>query len=55
VIKGISSNTNQYGRNDTAVAVSANGMRENQGQVLLTTGREHGVEHQQRYLLQSFD
>src|SRR5882724_853759 len=34
VIKGISSNTNQYGRNDTAVAVSANGMRENQGQVL---------------------
>lgn len=34
VIKGISSNTNQYGRNDTAVAVSANGIRENQGQVL---------------------
>jgi hypothetical protein len=34
VIKGISSNTNQYGRKDTAVAISANGMRENQGQVL---------------------
>lgn len=34
VIKGISSNTNQYGRKDTAIAVSANGMRENQGQVL---------------------
>jgi outer membrane receptor protein involved in Fe transport len=34
VIKGISSNTNQYGRRDTAVAISANGMRENQGQVL---------------------
>ena len=34
VIKGISSNTNQYGRRDTAIAVSANGMRENQGQVL---------------------
>ena len=34
VIKGISSNTNQYGRNDTAIAVSANGVRENQGQVL---------------------
>ena len=28
VIKGISSNTNQYGRRDTAVAISANGMRE---------------------------
>ncbi|MBK9167163.1 MAG: TonB-dependent receptor [Bryobacterales bacterium] len=34
VIKGISSNTNQYGRRDSAIAVSANGMRENQGQVL---------------------
>jgi hypothetical protein len=34
VIKGISSNTNQYGRKDTAIAISANGMRENQGQVL---------------------
>jgi hypothetical protein len=34
VIKGISSNTNQYGRRDTAIAISANGMRENQGQVL---------------------
>lgn len=34
VIKGISSNTNQYGRKDSAIAVSANGMRENQGQVL---------------------
>ncbi|MCC6364595.1 MAG: TonB-dependent receptor [Bryobacterales bacterium] len=34
VIKGISSNTNQYGRTDTAIAVSANGIRENQGQVL---------------------
>ena len=34
VIKGISSNTNQYGRNDSAIAVSANGIRENQGQVL---------------------
>ncbi|MBV6432225.1 MAG: hypothetical protein IANPNBLG_02361 [Bryobacteraceae bacterium] len=34
VIKGISSNTNQYGRTDTAIAVSANGSRENQGQVL---------------------
>ncbi len=33
VIKGISSNTNQYGRRDSAIAVSANGMRENQGQV----------------------
>jgi outer membrane receptor protein involved in Fe transport len=34
VIKGISSNTNQYGRRDTAIAISANGSRENQGQVL---------------------
>lgn len=34
VIKGISSNTNQYGRRDSAIAVSANGNRENQGQVL---------------------
>src|SRR5712671_5219212 len=34
VIKGISSNTNQYGRSDTAITVSANGVRENQGQVL---------------------
>src|SRR4030095_3377365 len=34
VIKGISSNTNQYGRKDTAIAISANGMRENQSQVL---------------------
>ncbi len=34
VIKGISSNTNQYGRRDSAVAISANGSRENQGQVL---------------------
>ncbi|HUQ94835.1 MAG TPA: TonB-dependent receptor [Bryobacteraceae bacterium] len=34
VIKGISSNTNQYGRRDTAIAISANGIRENQGQVL---------------------
>lgn len=34
VIKGISSNTNQYGRRDSAIAVSANGSRENQGQVL---------------------
>ncbi|MBI3693621.1 MAG: TonB-dependent receptor [Acidobacteria bacterium] len=34
VIKGISSNTNQYGRKDSAIAVSANGSRENQGQVL---------------------
>ena len=34
VIKGISSNTNQYGRRDTAIAISANGMRENQSQVL---------------------
>jgi outer membrane receptor protein involved in Fe transport len=34
VIKGVSSNTNQYGRKDSAIAVSANGMRENQGQVL---------------------
>jgi hypothetical protein len=33
VIKGISSNTNQYGRRDSAIAVSANGSRENQGQV----------------------
>lgn len=33
VIKGISSNTNQYGRRDTAIAISANGIRENQGQV----------------------
>ncbi|MEJ7605709.1 MAG: carboxypeptidase-like regulatory domain-containing protein [Bryobacteraceae bacterium] len=36
VIKGISSNTNQYGRRDTAIAISANGMRENQSQVLTT-------------------
>ena len=34
VIKGVSSNTNQYGRSDTAVAVAANGVRENQSQVL---------------------
>jgi hypothetical protein len=34
VIKGISSNTNQYGRNDSAIAVAADGVRENQGQVL---------------------
>ncbi|MCI0624922.1 MAG: TonB-dependent receptor [Acidobacteria bacterium] len=34
VIKGISSNTNQYGRQDSAITVSANGLRENQGQVL---------------------
>jgi len=34
VIKGISSNTNQYGRRDSAIAISANGMRENQSQVL---------------------
>ncbi len=34
VIKGISSNTNQYGRRDSAIAVSANGIRENQGQVM---------------------
>ncbi len=33
VIKGISSNTNQYGRRDSAIAISANGSRENQGQV----------------------
>ena len=33
VIKGISTNTNQYGRRDSAIAVSANGSRENQGQV----------------------
>jgi outer membrane receptor protein involved in Fe transport len=33
VIKGISSNTNQYGRRDSAIAISANGQRENQGQV----------------------
>ncbi|MCW5982649.1 MAG: TonB-dependent receptor [Bryobacteraceae bacterium] len=33
VIKGISSNTNQYGRRDSAIAISANGIRENQGQV----------------------
>jgi len=31
VIKGVSSNTNQYGRSDTAITVSANGVRENQG------------------------
>jgi hypothetical protein len=34
VIKGISSNTNQYGRSDSAIAISADGVRENQGQVL---------------------
>src|SRR5262249_41886500 len=34
VIKGISSNTNQYGRSDSAITVSADGVRENQGQVL---------------------
>ncbi len=34
VIKGVSSNTNQYGRSDSAIAVAANGIRENQGQVL---------------------
>jgi len=34
VIKGISSNTNQYGRRDLAIAISANGVRENQSQVL---------------------
>jgi outer membrane receptor protein involved in Fe transport len=34
VIKGISSNTNQYGRRDLAVAISANGSRENQSQIL---------------------
>lgn len=34
VIKGISSNTNQYGRSDSAIAVSADGVRENQSQIL---------------------
>src|SRR5262249_35903604 len=34
VIKGISSNTSRYGRQDFAIAVSANGIRENQGQIL---------------------
>src|SRR4051812_16085879 len=34
VIKGVSSNTNQYGRSDTAITVAANGVRENQSQVL---------------------
>jgi len=34
VIKGISSNTNQYGRRDLAIAISANGTRENQSQIL---------------------
>ena len=33
-IKGISSNTNQYGRRDLAIAISANGVRENQSQIL---------------------